>query len=592
MKLTNSPLRALILDSLGKMRTTLALAALSLGGMMLTDLLAPWPIKIIFDHVLLDKPVAGLLAPLQPLLDRGDATALLVLAVAIAALALLAGLFGYLRVHTTAMVGHSITWRLRIALFSHLQRLSLGFHHRARSGELITKVASDTNLLRDVFAEWTLTALAHGLTMIAMLAVMFALNAPLAGVVCATLPPLLVTIFVLNRRVKVSVRDQRRYEGAMTARLNEMLATITLIRAFGRERLEESRFIEQIDGNLHAGVRTARQTGAITRAIIVISAIGTAITVYVGAGQVTAGALTPGELLIFMAYVTSLFKPIKDMSKLSAKFSRAAVSAQRIGDILAIAPEPPEPEDALQLQHCSGEIVFENVSFAYDDGRPVLDGIHLRIAAGEHVALVGASGAGKSTLVALLLRLYEPSAGRILIDGVDIRRYTRDSLRQQIGIVLQETVLLGVSVRENIAYGNPQASDEAIEAAAHAARAHAFIADLPEGYDTELGERGTTLSGGQRQRICLARALVKQPPILVMDEPTSAVDAISARLMNDAVDRTQAGKTLLVIAHDYAHMARYDRVVVLENGRIAECGTHDALLARPGPYLKLVNAHA
>jgi len=586
-----TPLGALIRNSLRAMRGTLALAALSLIGVMITDLLAPWPIKIIFDHVLLDKPVEGVLAPLQPVLDLGDANALMVLAAAMAALALLAGVFGYLRVHTTAVVGHSITWRLRIALFSHLQRLSLGFHHRARSGELITKVASDTNLLRDVFAEWALTTVAHLLTLAAMLAVMFALNSALALVVCGTLPPLLATIFVLNRRVKLSVRDQRRFEGAMTARLNEMLSSITVIRAFGREQLEETRFIEQIDGNLHAGVRTARHTGAITRAIIVISAIGSAITIYVGAMEVTAGALTPGELLIFMAYVTSLFKPIKDMSKLSAKFSRAAVSAQRIGDILAIAPEAPDPDDALPLSHCQGEIVFENVSFAYDDGRPILEGINLRIAPGEHVALVGPSGAGKSTLVSLLLRLHEPSAGRILIDGIDIRRYRRDSLRQQIGIVLQETMLFGVSVRENIAYGCPEATNEAIEAAARAARAHEFIVDLPEGYDTELGERGATLSGGQRQRICLARALVKQPPILVMDEPTSAVDAVSARLMNEAVDRMQAGKSLLVIAHDYAHMARYDRVVVLDRGRIAECGTHDALLARPGPYLRMVNAH-
>lgn len=587
-----TPLGALIRNSLRAMRGTLALAALSLIGVMITDLLAPWPIKIIFDHVLLDKPVEGVLAPLQPVLDLGDAHALMVLAAAMAALALLAGVFGYLRVHTTAVVGHSITWRLRIALFSHLQRLSLGFHHRARSGELITKVASDTNLLRDVFAEWALTTVAHLLTLAAMLAVMFALNSALALVVCGTLPPLLATIFVLNRRVKLSVRDQRRFEGAMTARLNEMLSSITVIRAFGREQLEETRFIEQIDGNLHAGVRTARHTGAITRAIIVISAIGSAITIYVGAMEVTAGTLTPGELLIFMAYVTSLFKPIKDMSKLSAKFSRAAVSAQRIDDILAIAPEAPDPDDALPLSHCQGEIVFENVSFAYDDGRPILDGINLRIAPGEHVALVGPSGAGKSTLIALLLRLHEPSAGRILIDGIDIRRYRRDSLRQQIGIVLQETMLFGVSVRENIAYGCPVATDEAIEAAARAARAHEFIIDLPEGYDTELGERGATLSGGQRQRICLARALVKQPPILVMDEPTSAVDAVSARLMNEAVDRMQAGKSLLVIAHDYTHMARYDRVVVLDQGRIAECGSHEALLARRGPYLRMVNAHA
>ncbi len=590
MKDAPRPLRALVLECLRQMRAPLVLAVCALAGVMLTDLLAPWPIKIIFDHILLDKPLPAVLAPVDGLLAQGDATALLVMAASIALIALLAGACAYVQVHATAKVGHYITWRLRSALFAHLQRLSLGFHHRARSGELITKVASDTNLLRDVFAEWALTFTAHGLTLIAMLAVMFALNTTLALVVSTTLPPMLFVIYVLNRRVKASVRAQRRYEGAMAARLGEVLSTISLVRAFGREQIEAQRFREEITGNFEAGVRTARSTGAITRAIVLIGALGTAVTVYVGARQVVSGALTPGELLIFMAYVSSLFKPVKDLGRLSAKFSRAAVSAGRISDILSIAPEPDDAPDALTLRQCSGEIVFDNVSFAYDDGQPVLHRVNLRIGAGERVALVGPSGAGKSTLMALLLRLYEPTEGRILVDGVDIRRYRRESLRQQIGIVLQETVLFGVSVRENIAYGCPDATDAAIETAAQAARAHEFIVDLPEGYDTELGERGATLSGGQRQRICLARALVKQPSILIMDEPTSAVDAISARLMHESVALRHAGKTLLVIAHDYADMNRYDRVVVLEHGRVVESGPHDALLAQQGTYLKLVNA--
>ena len=538
--------------------------------------------------MLLGHPLPAALAPLQVVLDQGQWFALVSMAVAIALIALFSGAFAYLQIYTTAKVGHFITYRLRSALFAHLQRLSLAYHNRSRSGELITKVASDTNLLRDMFAEWALTFAAHFLTLVAMLTVMFLLNWQLALVVTTTLPPLLAVIYFLNRRVKASVRAQRRYEGAMASRLNEVLSSMALVQAFGRQSFEEQRFREEIEGNFHSGIRTARNTGAITRAIVLVSAIGTAVTVLVGAQQVISGRLTPGELLIFLAYVASLYKPVKDLGRLSAKFSRATVSAARIGEILAAEPDIEESPDALEIEHSTGEIVFEDVTFGYRADRPILDRVSFTISAGERIALVGPSGAGKSTVLSLLLRLYEPQSGRILVDGIDIRRYRRDSLRRQIGIVLQENVLFAVSVRENIAYGYPDASDQEIEAAAQAARAHEFIVDLPEGYDTELGERAATISGGQRQRICLARALVKKPAILVMDEPTSAVDAASARLINESVARVHAGKTLLVIAHEYADMASYDRILVLKDGKIVESGRHEALMAARGTYLSLV----
>ena len=583
-----TPLRAVILDSLRSQRTGLLVATVCMFGVIAMDLIAPWPLKIIFDHVLLGHPVPAAWGPLHGLLALGTWPALVAMASAIAAIALLAGAFSYLQLFTTAKIGYSITYRLRSLLFSHLQRLSLAFHHRSRTGELLTKVAADTNQLRDVFADWALTFAANLLTVTAMLAVMFWLDWQLAAVVAATLLPLMLVIAVLNKRVKSSVRDQRLFEGRMSSRLNEVLSTIALVQAFGRQQHEEGRFQSEIEANYSSGIRSARATGAITKAIAVVSAFGTAGAVLLGAQQVLAGRLTPGELLIFVAYVTSLYKPVRDLGKLSAKFSRAGVSAQRVNEILATEPDIEDAPDAIELGRPAGEIVFEDVCFGYAPGRPVLDHVSLRIAAGERVAVVGPSGAGKSTLLSLLLRLYEPDSGRILIDGIDIRRLKRESLRCAIGIVPQDNMLFAVSVRENIAYGFPQASFEAVQQAAQDARAHEFIVDLAQGNDTEIGERGGSLSGGQRQRLCLARALVKQPAILVMDEPTSAIDAVSARLIHEAVARVHRDRTLIVISHEYTDMARYDRLLVLANGRLVESGSHAHLMQARGTYLALV----
>ena len=561
--------RSLIRSCLAEQRIALVLAAFALAGVVLCDVLVPWPLKVIFDHILLDKPLPPALASLQPLLDMGAWTALVVCAVAIAAIALASGALSYLQLYTSARIGHRITWRLRGELFAHLQRLSLAHHRAGRVGELITKVAGDTNLLRDMFADWLLTFGRHVVTLLAMLVVMFLLNWHLALVVTATLPPLLGVIVFLNRRVKEAARAQRRNEGRMASRLNEVLSQIALVQAFGRHEEEEQRFRRETQANYESGMKSARTSGAIVKAIAVVSAVGTAITVLLGVREVLEARLTPGELLVFIAYVDALYKPVRDLGRLAGKFSRASVSAERVAQILDIEPDAEDEPGAVELTHTIGEITFENVSFGYSQAKPLLHDVNLRIAAGERVALIGPSGAGKSTLMALLLRLAEPSAGRILIDGIDVRRYTRASLRRAMGVVPQEPMLFAVSVRENILYGKPEASMEQLEAAARAARAHEFIIDLPEGYDTELGERAATLSGGQRQRLCLARALVKQPAILLMDEPTAAVDPRSAQLIHEAVARVHQGRTLIVITHDQASLAHYDRVITLDGGRVS-----------------------
>ncbi|MEK7350254.1 MAG: ABC transporter ATP-binding protein, partial [Nitrospirota bacterium] len=388
--------------------------------------------------------------------------------------------------------------------------------------------------------------------------------------------------------LKTTAQKQRKQEGEIAAHINEVLGAISLVQAFGREEHEESRLQKYSDHHVEQGIQTARLSASVSRMVHVVEALGTAGTVLFGGWLVLAKQMTPGDLLIFLAYGHSLYKPVRNLSSLSVKFSRAMVSAKRVADILDIEPETCDLPDAREASALRGDIAFHQVTFGYERNRNVLHGVSYHIKAGQKVALVGSSGAGKSTIVNLLLRLYEPQSGSILIDGTDSTQYNRESLRQHIGIVLQDTVLFGASIAENISYGKPDATRDEIERAAALAYAHDFIVALPNGYDTILGERGGTLSGGQRQRICLARAIIKQPSILILDEPTSAVDPASAALIRDTVARLQAGKTTLVIAHQFFAMEQFDQILVLENGRLVEQGTHRQLVARKGPYCALL----
>lgn len=551
-------------------RPGIALAFASLLGAVMMDLLAPWPVKLVVDHILLNHPLTGNLQWLQPLFASGAMTALVVLSASIAALALLNGVFAYLQSYLSAKVGYEYVYALRRELFSHLQRLSLSFHTRTRSGELLTKVASDTNLLRDAIADWAVKAVAESLFLLGVLGVMFALNWRLALVVLVTLPLLFFIMLHLNRRIRTSARAQRKQEGRLASRLNEVLSSISLVQAFGRESHEQARFDIESTNTLTAGLTSARVSAAVSKAVGMVSALGMAGTVFVGGLLAVRNQVTPGELLVFIAYVGNVYKPIRDLGKLWAKFSRAQASAERVAEILALEPEIQDRPDARVADRLSGEIELKNVSFGYDSRRPVLDQVSLRIEPGERVALIGRSGSGKSTLISLLLRLYEPQGGVVRIDGHPIGSFTRESLRQRIGILLQDTVLVGASIRENIAYGRPDATDEQIEAAARAACAHGFIEALPDAYDSVVGERGCTLSGGQRQRICLARALIKAPDILILDEPTSAMDAFTAAVIDQAVMSAQQGKTLIVIGHQFSALERFDRVLELTDGALRD----------------------
>ncbi len=579
--------REIVGAHLWEMRRSLAAALLCIFGFTLMELLAPWPLKIIFDYILLDKPLPPSLAWLGGLMAQGKATAVVVISLGVVLIAGCRSLFDYFQLYQTSRVGHQMVHILRRELFSHLQGLSLHFHNRARSGELLNRVTTETEVLKDTFAESVMTASSQLLTVAGMFVIMFLLNWKLSLVALATLPILFYALASAYRRLKVSARKQREREGAIAARLNEVLTSVPLVKAYGRESYERERFDAESVIALEQGIEAERLAAAAMRSLELIKAAAVWVTVLFGALLALSGEMTPGDVLIFTAYLNDMYKPLRNLAKLSTRYSRAMVGAQRIQEIFEMEPEARDDASAIVAPRLKGEIVFDRVSFDYGNGRKVLDDVSFTIAPGQRVALVGPSGSGKSTVASLLLRFYDPRSGEIRIDGVDIRRYSRESLRREIGVVLQDSILFGASIRENIAYGNPDASSEEIVEAARQAYAHNFIVSLPEGYDTIIGERGATLSGGQRQRVCLARAIIKRPSILILDEPTSAVDAESASLIHDALERLQSGKTTLVIAHNLADMEKFDLILVLKNNRVIEQGTHERLLEQRGRYYRL-----
>lgn len=581
----HSRFREILVAYLRSSQGAFAKAALAMVGVAAADLLAPWPLKVLIDNVLLLQPAGGPLG--AALATARPELAVMGVALAIVLIALLRGVSASAQLFQTSRIGYELSALLQRRLFDHLQRLSLRFHSRARSGELLTKVTSDTKNLRDIFAETLLDTGAQLLTLVGMLVAMMLMSWQLSLVVLASFPILAVSVYQLTRRVKQLSRSQRRLEGAIAARISEGLASMPLIQAFGRERLEQERFELASEKTLAQSIRAVRAEATGTRAIEIISAAGVAAVALFGGLQAARGELSPGALLIFISYVTSMYKPVRSLARLSTRFSKGMVSAERIAEILAAEPEVKDRRGAILARGLRGRIEFRNVSFSYEDGKPALRDLSFTVSSGQRVALVGASGAGKSTIAGLLLRLYDPGAGHLLVDGVDVRDYQRESLRQQIGAVLQDSLITGATVRENIVYGRLEASDAEVEAAARLAHAHEFITAMPQGYETPLGERGATLSGGQRQRISLARALIKDPAILILDEPTSALDAESARVVEGSLRQTRKGRTTIVIAHHFASMERFDQILVLREGALIECGTHAELLARGSYYSEL-----
>jgi len=567
---------------------SLVVAFAALVAEALTGLLEPWPLKIVIDNLLqskaLPEPIGGLVANL---LGSGASGVLNFAVAAVAAIAIVGAVSAYVQTYLTSSVSQWVGHDLRRTLYHHIQRLSLADHDKARTGDLITRVTSDISVVQSFIDSALLGILFNAITLTGMIAVMLYLDWRFTLVALAVMPVLFIVVYRFTRRIKSASRAVRKREGQLLSVVAEVLTSIRVVQAFAREDYEQKRFDAESLANVEAGLEARNLKARLAPLVEVIVAIGTCLVIWYGARRALAGELSAGVLIVFLLYLGKMYKPMRDLSKMTDTVSKATVGYERIHEVLKIESVVRDEPRARRAPKFSGRIEFDHVSFNYGADKPILTDISLTIETGQVAAIVGPSGAGKTTVVSLIPRFYDPVAGRVVIEGSDIRRYRLKSLRDQMSFVLQDTLLFRTTIWENIAYGKPGAPASEITRAAELANAAEFIDAMPDGYDTMVGERGITLSGGQRQRIAIARAVIRNTSILILDEPTAGLDAESELLVMEALRKLMAGRTSVVIAHHLDTIRQADVIFVIKDCELAEQGTHESLLTAGGVYAEL-----
>lgn len=554
----------------------------------IANLAAPWPLKVIIDDVAGHGHSSFLISRVGSSfagLEKMHLAALM--AIGFLLIAIIGAIAGYIDNYITENVGQRVAHDLRMRTYHHLQRLSLSYYDTHATGGILSTITTDIQTVQSFASSSTLDIIVDLLTILSMLGLMFWLNWDFTLIAVGVTPILLIFVFRFKKAVKKATREVRKQQSEIVSVVQQDLGSMQMIQAFGLQDHQERELGVVSLAVIDAALKARRVKSLLSPIVSVVVAACTAVVLWRGAWLTVHKAMTVGALTVFLAYLTKFFKPVKDLATSTNAIAQVAVAVDRIEEILSAGIMVVENTDPVDVKDVAGKIEFSNVSFGYDSERPVLKDVNFTIEAGQFIGVVGPTGAGKSTVVSLIPRFYDPVLGSIRIDGVDVRDMKLSSLRDQIGYVLQDTILFRGTIAENIAFGKPEASDEEITAAAKLANAHEFIMQMPGGYQAIVGERGATLSGGQRQRIGIARAIIRNSPILLLDEPTAALDTESERLVIDALERLMEGRTVIAIAHRLSTVRDADRIMVINGGTVAEMGSHDELMAMDGIYAAL-----
>ena len=556
----------------------------------IANLAAPWPLKVIIDDVAGHGHSSPVFSRIESALAGTQKMNLaVIMALSFLLIAIIGAVAGYIDNYITESVGQRVAHDLRMRTYHHLQRLSLSYYDTHATGGILSTITTDIQTVQSFASSSTLDILVDLLTIVSMLGLMFWLNWDFTLIALGVTPILLIFVFRFKKAVKKATREVRKQQSEIVSVVQQNLGSMQVIQAFGLQDHQEKELGTVSQAVIDAALKARRVKSLLSPIVSIVGAACTAVVLWRGAWLTVNEVMTVGALTVFLAYLTKFFKPVKDLATSTNAIAQVAVAVDRIEEVLDADNLIVERDDPVEIKNVAGKIEFSNVSFGYTE-KPILSNLNFTIDAGQFIGIVGPTGAGKSTVVSLIPRFYDPLLGSIKIDGVDVRDMKLSHLRDQIGYVLQDTVLFRATVAENIAFGRPGASEDEIIAAAKLANAHEFIMQMPGGYRAMVGERGSTLSGGQRQRIGIARVMIRNSPILLLDEPTAALDTESERLVVDALERLMDGKTVIAIAHRLSTIRDADRIMVISRGTVAEMGSHDELMAADGIYAALHSA--